>query len=179
MSESATRPTLHRPLVAFCDGSYNPVTRFGGWCYQLLVDGRKVMRSGACEGEAPTDFEVLAAVRVLEGTSSEKPLVIKSDCMALVSTAQRLCAGGSLRVKKMRAALKALYLRLAELLKDRLVTFQWVRGHSGVLGNVDVDRGAKSSMRHASQAWEKRLEFRYHERTNETGPWCRNAVLGG
>lgn len=178
MQACDTRKTLTQPAVAYCDGAYNPIARFGGWGFRVEHKGVKTSDSGSSEGDACTDLEVIAAIKLLENTPPEIPLVVYCDCMAVVQTATRFQQGKPLRFDKVRHALRVLYQRLVELLQDRTVKFKWVAGHSGVKGNVEVDHLAKAGMRKAIRLWEAALDAAHLSRVEDTEPMYRSSIVG-
>lgn len=96
----------------------NPIAEFSG-----------ALPPGSTSGTA----ELVAIVKAVEGLGAGVHARILSDCQTVVKVAGRLkdCALG----KGLPKTNRELWRRLQNVVHERSITFEWVRGHSGNPGN--------------------------------------------
>lgn len=135
------------PTVVFTDGACekNPGGR-GGWGWVVDAD---TFGYGGDPSTTNQRMEVQAAfeaVRALPG-----PLTVMSDSKYVVNCFEqkwwvKWLKNGWVNSKKEPVANRDLWEPFVELVSSREVTFQWVKGHSGVDLNEVADRLANAGM---------------------------------
>ncbi len=128
--------------------------RPGGWAALVLVDGVERVLAGAHPATTITAMEITAAVRALEALPPGLPALVRTDSAALVAgITERLPwwrSRGWRTVKGRKVPDRALWERLAALVAEREVTWEWVRGHAGDPGNERADALAREQARRAA-----------------------------
>ncbi|HYE05844.1 MAG TPA: ribonuclease HI [Planctomycetota bacterium] len=156
-------------LIAYTDGGCRGNPGPGGWAFVIYnpEDGKALER---CGGEAETTnnrMEIGAAVEALK--SLRKPghdVLIHSDSQYLIKSASEWIPGWKARGWRRKDGPLAnvdLLQELDRLLALHRVRWQWVKGHSGDLGNERVDLLANEAMDRIAAgqdpAWENRCTW--------------------
>lgn len=146
-------------VIAATDGSALGNPGPGGWAW-VTDDGRE--GSSGARHSTNNRMELRAVLELLAATEPVEPLVIQTDSQYVANIFTKWLAGW--RKKGMRTASGKpvenvdLIEEIDALLKGRIVTFEWVRGHSGHELNERADALANGA---AMRAAEKlRLEAR-------------------
>lgn len=120
----------------YTDGSCNPNPGRGGWAYAIQVGGIMYEESGTVEGETTNNrAEFIALIEGLKATPRGAEVKVVTDSQQVI-----LAVVGMKHPKKNKDLLAVIY----ELVSDRDVTTQRVKGHSGVEMNEHVDMMAQS-----------------------------------
>lgn len=135
-----------------CLGNPGP----GGWGWALLEGGKAVASDGG--GEKLTTNNRMELKAVIEAVKTfgpmERPLVIVSDSKYVVGNIQGLPvweARGWKGSNKKPVKNPDLWQELYALCKQYKVSFRWVKGHSGDVGNEIADAIASSNAERFSQ----------------------------
>ena len=103
----------------------------------VLTDHAEPLRiSGGDPATTNNRMELTAAIKSLESVPNGAPVVLYSDSEYLVNTMTK---------NWKRRANQDLWQQLDSLVSQRLVTWRWVRGHSGDRWNGEADRLALSA----------------------------------
>ncbi len=94
----------------------------GGWGAVIVTDGRQLEISGDEPRTTNQRMEIMAAIKGLEGIPAGSQARVVSDSQYVVKT---MSAGWQ------RKANLDLWARLDDLVKERRVRWEWVRGHNG------------------------------------------------
>ena len=116
-----------------CLGNPGP----GGWAAIIEQDGDKHSLAGREDDTTNNRMELLAAIRGLETVPNRSEVTLLSDSRYLVNTMTK---------NWKRNANQDLWARLDELVKQRSVTWEWVRGHAGNPGNEEADALANTQI---------------------------------
>ncbi|MCP4327171.1 MAG: ribonuclease HI [Alphaproteobacteria bacterium] len=130
-----------------CIGNPGP----GGWGVLALIDGEEREWSGGHPQTTNQRMELMGAIKALELLPVDWPLLILTD-------SQYVKNGITDWIKNWRrnkwrnaqgkpVANQDLWKRLEGLAKDRVIEWQWIRGHAGNPGNERADRLAESAAR--------------------------------
>ncbi len=135
---------MTKRLVAYCDGASRKDGR-GGWGY-VILSGDKRFAHG-CGGEYNTTnnrMELMAAIQVLRYLPPPAKVTIHSDSMYVIGGIQDhldLWLKTNWRSATNKPVKNQdLWEMLGHLDCDHDVTWEWVKGHSGVPGNEEADR---------------------------------------
>ena len=131
---------------AFVDGSYNVVTSVYGYGGFLVVEGEKYILQGSGSEEEMASMrnvagEILGSMAAIEKALELgiKELIIYYDYMGI----EMWATGGWKRNKTGTIA----YYEFMQKVKNQIsITFQKVKGHSGIDGNEEADRLAKAAV---------------------------------
>lgn len=121
------------PIIAATDGSCLGVGRGpAGWAW--VIDSEQWEAGGVRQGTAHL-AEMLAILHLLDATPADRPLIVLSDSMSAI----RACTKGRFLWRRRdwvaptnkKVADLSVLRAVDEHLRERDVTFQWVRGHNG------------------------------------------------
>lgn len=137
---------LDSGAYAFVDGSFNVVTGVYGYGGFLVVDGEKYILQGSGNEEEMASMrnvagEILGSMAAVKKAVElgVKELVVYYDYMGI----EMWATGGWKRNKSGTIA----YYEFMQQMKNQIsITFQKVKGHSGVEGNEEADRLAKEAV---------------------------------
>ncbi|MBQ2900998.1 MAG: ribonuclease H family protein [Agathobacter sp.] len=146
MIQETTSAKTNAGTYAFVDGSYNVTTGVYGYGGFLVVDGEKHILQGSGNEEEMATMrnvagEILGSMAAVEKAIELglKELVIYYDYMGI----EMWATGGW---KRNKAGTIAYYEFMQRVRNQITITFQKVKGHSGVAGNEEADRLAKEAV---------------------------------
>ena len=117
---------IHIYTDGSCLGNPGP----GGWAAIIEENGNKERLSGREDETTNNRMEILAAIKGLQATPSHSQITVFSDSQYVVNT---MTKGWK------RKANQDLWAALDTAVKERRVTWKWVRGHAGNPGNEEAD----------------------------------------
>ena len=117
---------IHIYTDGSCLGNPGP----GGWAAIIEEGGGKKRLSGREDDTTNNRMEILAVIKGLQATPSHSEVTIFSDSQYVVNT---MTKGWK------RKANLDLWAALDSAVKERRVTWKWVRGHAGNPGNEEAD----------------------------------------
>ena len=117
-------------IQIYTDGSCLGNPGPGGWAAIIEEDGRKRTLAGREDETTNNRMEILAVIKGLEATPEHSEVTVLSDSQYVVNT---MTKGWK------RNANQDLWPALDAAVKDRRVTWKWVRGHAGNPGNQEAD----------------------------------------
>ena len=117
-------------IVIHTDGACKGNPRRGGWGAVIEQNGNQVKLSGGSPQTTNNRMEMTAVIKGLEAVDPSAKVLISSDSTYVVNT---MTKGWK------RKANHDLWERLDALVKNRDVSWQWVKGHSGDRGNELAD----------------------------------------
>ncbi|MCH7686951.1 MAG: ribonuclease HI, partial [Planctomycetes bacterium] len=142
-------------VTLFTDGSYDRLTRHGGWAAILMAPSlaSPVRGSGPLKRTTNNRAELIAVIRGLERLATPVHVHIVSDSKYVTFgivegvpkwKAQGWRAGSGRRKRTLQNA--DLWKKLDALMEPHSVNCEWVRGHSGDKWNEECDRLAVAAM---------------------------------
>lgn len=134
-------PPVPRTVVAAVDGSFGRKMRRGGWAF-VTESGKHAAGSG--DAQSSDESELRAIDLLLTRTRESDRLVVLTDSQTAIAFLE------GRRVPPPRLA--SLVDRIAAMVRDREVTFTWVKGHAGHALNEAADRLAIAERRHLEWA---------------------------
>ena len=117
---------IHIYTDGSCLGNPGP----GGWAAIIKEDGGKKRLAGREDDTTNNRMEILAVIKGLQATPSHSEVTVFSDSQYVVNTMTR---GWK------RKANLDLWAALDMAVKERRITWKWVRGHAGNPGNEEAD----------------------------------------
>ena len=120
-------------IVIHTDGACKGNPGRGGWAAVIQQNGAQKIISGGEPRTTNNRMEMTAAIKGLEAVDASAEGLINSDSTYVINT---MTKGWK------RRANHDLWERLDRLVKDRNISWHWVRGHSGDPGNELADSAA-------------------------------------
>ena len=117
-------------IVIHTDGACKGNPGQGGWGAVIEHNGAQIRLSGGEPLTTNNRMEMTAVIKGLEAVDRSAKVLISSDSTYVVNT---MTKGWK------RKANHDLWERLAALVQSRDVSWRWVRGHNGDLGNELAD----------------------------------------
>lgn len=138
-------------IEVFTDGACLGNPGPGGWGVLILENGAARELSG---GEAQTTnnrMELIAAIRALEATPGDKPLILHTDSQyvknGITSWIHGWKRNGWKNAAKKPVKNRDLWEALDKTIDDRAIEWRWVKGHAGHPGNERADALASEAAR--------------------------------
>ena len=162
---------IHIYTDGSCLGNPGP----GGWAAIIEENGGKKRLAGREDDTTNNRMEILAVIKGLQATPSHSEVTIFSDSQYVVNT---MTKGWK------RKANQDLWAALDTAVKERRVTWEWVRGHAGNPGNEEADALANRQIGAPPESKETlaHLDQEGHARMVDVGekrPTAREAVARG
>ncbi len=147
-SPDSRLPTVLAWTDGCCLGNPGP----GGWAALLLSGSNRKEISGGYKRTTNNRMEILAVIRALEALKERCEVTVRSDSQYVVKAmnegwAENWKRRGWMTAGKTPAMNPDLWERLLRVRLNHRVTFEWVRGHSGVPENELVDQLANVAAR--------------------------------
>ncbi|KAA0698548.1 ribonuclease HI [Neorhizobium sp. P12A] len=145
-------------LHVFADGTCHPNPGAGGWAFVVYQNGNEIHHeSGAASRTTNNRMElsaVLAALEWIGKNVTAETASLHSDSSYAVLGCNKWRKGWKKRAWRKGGAEipnADLWKRLDEALAVTPIQLNWVRGHSGIRGNVRADRLAEKACRSPSK----------------------------
>ncbi len=154
-------------LVAYTDGGCRGNPGIGGWGFVLIEPRSRdaLERAGGSDRTTNNRMEMQAAIEALSAIEeAARPVVVRTDSLYLLKSCSLWLAGWKeLGWRRKAGPLLNIDLlqRLDELQARRPVRWEWVRGHSGDLGNEHADRLAGEAIDRIARGDALPLERRF------------------
>ena len=157
VTKGLTVPKDSLPVVqAYTDGAWDKTSKKGGWGVFIQYGSKQIKRSGRRNNTTNQRMELLAAICALGMWQEPHYINLHTDSLYLMKGVTAWlkvwlrngwCTAYGKPVKN-----KDFWQELAGLLEKHTVTWTWVKGHSGHLGNEIADRLATEALRGSKKA---------------------------
>ncbi|WP_078281739.1 ribonuclease HI [Mycobacteroides franklinii] len=130
-------------VIVYTDGGASPNPGPGGWGVVIRYDGKTLeLRGGELDATNNT-MELTAAIKALEAVPYHLPVTMRVDSQYVKNGAMDWHRGWMARgwctSDGKPVANRVLWERLLTLAEGRDIEWQWVKGHSGDVGNERAD----------------------------------------
>lgn len=129
---------------AFADGSFDLELEFGGWGVVIQDENGTREFKGTSTATDIESIELKAITMALGKTPLHSKVTVYTDSLFIVN------AFNSKIWKKYKAcndrSSQHLWLHLGKLLKNRIVTLMWIKGHSGISEHNKADNLAREAL---------------------------------
>lgn len=157
-TDTAPSPSLGGTLAVFTDGSFDKISRMGGWAFVVMAGDSQVhQNSGTGTGHSNNSIEVLAVLEAMSWIDASPHRVnatVWTDSLHVMEGCRRWRFiwrhNGWKRIDpnpraRRRALPDASLWQKLDVLLDRHphVALAWCKGHSGIVGNDHADRQAR------------------------------------
>jgi ribonuclease HI len=125
-------------VIVYTDGGCVPNPGKGGWGALLMCNNREKEIFGGVDGTTNNRMELMAAIQALNTLTRPCDVTIYSDSKYVVDGITKWYPNW---IKKGRTDFvnPDLWHALAAAAKPHTVTWQWIKGHSGIPGNERAD----------------------------------------
>src|SRR5690606_1291392 len=148
----SSSPSALTRVAAWTDGCCLGNPGPGGYGVVLLSGSHRKELSGGYRRTTNNRMEILGVIRALEALKERCDVTVRSDSQYVVKAmnegwAENWKRRGWVTAAKTPAANPDLWERLLRVRLDHRVTFEWVKGHSGVAENERADQLANDAAR--------------------------------
>jgi ribonuclease HI len=130
-------------IIAYTDGSFRRELHIGGWSAVLIKDNEI---SEYSQGGFATDvstMELKAIILALENTPLNSNVTIYSDAKSHVEVIQSRILSKNIKLPSKN---RDTWQYLTEIMNQRNVSCVWIKGHSGIEGNVRANKLAYQAL---------------------------------
>ena len=137
-------------IHVYTDGACAGNPGNGGWGVYIELNNKSVKLSGSEESTTNNRMELKAVIEALKYVNDETKLVIFTDSKYVMQGIQEWIKNWKINnwktSQKKPVKNKELWQELDELVSNRTIEWQWVKGHSGDFGNEMADKLATSAI---------------------------------
>ena len=130
-------------IIAYTDGSFRKELQMGGWSAVIINDNKKSEYSKCGFATSGSVAELKAIILALENTPVNSNVTIYSDAKSHIDVIQSLILSDN---KSMPSKNGDLWQYITGLISTRNVSCAWIKGHSGIEGNVRANQLAYQAL---------------------------------
>ena len=134
-------------IEVYTDGSCLGNPGVGGWAFLVIKENKLTSKSGLDKNTTNNRMELCAAIEALDFLKDEKILKIHTDSSYLKNGISSWISNWEknnwLTSNKKPVKNKDLWIKLAELTKNKNITWEWVKAHDENKFNNMVDELAR------------------------------------
>ena len=140
-------------IEVYTDGSCLGNPGVGGWAFLVIKENKLTSKSGLDKNTTNNRMELCAAIEALDFLKDEKILKIHTDSSYLKNGISSWISSWEknnwLTSNKKPVKNKDLWIKLAELTKNKNITWEWVKAHDQNKFNNMVDELARKEAENA------------------------------
>ena len=140
-------------IEVYTDGSCLGNPGVGGWAFLVIKENKLTSKSGLDKNTTNNRMELCAAIEALDFLKDEKILKIHTDSSYLKNGISSWISSWEknnwLTSNKKPVKNKDLWIKLAELTKNKNITWEWVKAHGENKFNNMVDELARKEAENA------------------------------
>ena len=141
---------MNKKVDIYTDGACSGNPGPGGWGVLIEIDNKNVELSGGDKDTTNNRMELMAAIKALEEIDKNYEITLYTDSNyvkdGITSWISNWKKNNWKTASKKDVKNKELWMRLDEAIKDKNISWVWVKGHAGNAGNEQADYLARSAL---------------------------------
>lgn len=132
-----------RPVI-YTDGS-SLNNRYGGWAAVIKNGNSKSIIKGSKNGADNMEMELKAVTEALSIPEIQHPIIVTDFLQGSNNRIKHLLHTQAIKHKRKKSEKSKLWVELDRLARLKDASFEWVKGHTGVIGNEEADLEARNA----------------------------------
>ena len=141
---------MNKKVDIYTDGACSGNPGPGGWGVLIEIDNENIELSGGDRETTNNRMELMAAIKALEEIDKDYEITLYTDSNyvkdGITSWISNWKKNNWKTANKKDVKNKELWMRLDEAIKDKIISWVWVKGHAGNAGNEQADYLARSAL---------------------------------
>ena len=141
---------MNKKVDIYTDGACSGNPGPGGWGVLIEIDNENIELSGGDRETTNNRMELMAAIKALEEIDQDYEITLYTDSNyvkdGITSWISNWKKNNWKTASKKDVKNKELWIRLDEAIKDKNISWVWVKGHAGNAGNEQADYLARSAL---------------------------------
>ena len=141
---------MNKKVDIYTDGACSGNPGPGGWGVLIEIDNENIELSGGDRETTNNRVELMAAIKALEEIDKDYEITLYTDSNyvkdGITSWISNWKKNNWKTASKKDVKNKELWMRLDEAIKDKNISWVWVKGHAGNAGNEQADYLARSAL---------------------------------
>ena len=141
---------MNKKVDIYTDGACSGNPGPGGWGVLIEIDNENIELSGGDRETTNNRMELMAAIKALEEIGKDYEITLYTDSNyvkdGITSWISNWKKNNWKTASKKDVKNKELWMRLDEAIKDKNISWVWVKGHAGNAGNEQADYLARSAL---------------------------------
>ena len=141
---------MNKKVDIYTDGACSGNPGPGGWGVLIEIDNENIELSGGDRETTNNRMELMAAIKALEEIDKDYEINLYTDSNyvkdGITSWISNWKKNNWKTASKKDVKNKELWIRLDEAIKDKNISWVWVKGHAGNAGNEQADYLARSAL---------------------------------
>ena len=141
---------MNKKVDIYTDGACSGNPGPGGWGVLIEIDNENIELSGGDRETTNNRMELMAAIKALEEIDKDYEITLYTDSNyvkdGITNWISNWKKNNWKTASKKDVKNKELWMRLDEAIKDKNISWVWVKGHAGNAGNEQADYLARSAL---------------------------------
>tara|TARA_B100001778_G_scaffold270946_1_gene232808 strand:- start:214 stop:648 length:435 start_codon:yes stop_codon:yes gene_type:complete len=141
---------MNKKVDIYTDGACSGNPGPGGWGVLIELNNKNIELSGGDKETTNNRMELMAAIKALEEIDKDYEITLYTDSNYVKDGITRWISNWKKNnwktASKKDVKNKELWMRLDEAIKDKNISWVWVKGHAGNAGNEQADYLARSAL---------------------------------
>ena len=141
---------MNKEVIVYTDGACSGNPGPGGWGATIKLEEETVEIYGGENNTTNNRMELIAAIKALEYLNENHKIILYTDSNyvkdGITSWISNWKKNSWKTASKKDVKNKELWMRLDEAIKDKNISWVWVKGHAGNAGNEQADYLARSAL---------------------------------
>ena len=141
---------MNKKVDIYTDGACSGNPGPGGWGVLIKIENENIELSGGDRETTNNRMELMAAIKALEEIDKDYEITLYTDSNyvkdGITSWISNWKKNNWKTANKKDVKNKELWMRLDEAIKDKNISWVWVKGHAGNAGNDQADYLARSAL---------------------------------
>ena len=141
---------MNKKVDIYTDGACSGNPGPGGWGVLIKIENENIELSGGDRETTNNRMELMAAIKALEEINKDYEITLYTDSNyvkdGITSWISNWKKNNWKTANKKDVKNKELWMRLDEAIKDKNISWVWVKGHAGNAGNEQADYLARSAL---------------------------------